>query len=281
MDPMDYYKRIESWSVKKVEEFLKDHHPDDYNLLDVRQPIEYEQGHLPGAIMIPVGELQAGVSQLDPQRPTVVYCASGIRSRAAAATLLPAGFKEVFNLEGGMNAWEGAMAEGLPGEAKVFFSSAKSPEDYIALAWQLEEGARKFYQGLVTLSKEPETIRLFNKLVAAEEHHISTLSALYGKAFGAAAQTDIREAAAARKEPEGIMEGGMRVEEGLRWAEGKDTRTILELSIFLEATSYDRYLFMKNELEDNQTKEIFTVLSNEEKHHLEALTELFEKISTE
>jgi rhodanese-related sulfurtransferase len=44
-----------------------------YNLIDVRTPEEYEQGHLPGARLIPIGELADRLSELDPKKTTVVY----------------------------------------------------------------------------------------------------------------------------------------------------------------------------------------------------------------
>jgi rhodanese-related sulfurtransferase len=59
--------------MEKVRNFLKKRNPDDYNLVDVRQPKEYEQGHLPGAKLIPVGELHERLGELDPGKPTITY----------------------------------------------------------------------------------------------------------------------------------------------------------------------------------------------------------------
>lgn len=69
----DYFEPVSSWSVEKVRGFLKELNPEDYNLVDVRQPQEYEQGHLPGAKLIPVGELHDRLKELDPNKPTIVY----------------------------------------------------------------------------------------------------------------------------------------------------------------------------------------------------------------
>jgi len=60
-------------SAEEVREFLKDKNPDEYNLVDVRQPIEYERGHIPGALLIPVGELREHIQELDPHKPTITY----------------------------------------------------------------------------------------------------------------------------------------------------------------------------------------------------------------
>jgi len=69
----DYFKPVSSWSAEEVRTFLKEKEPDKYNLVDVRQPKEYEQGHLPGAQLIPLGELANRVKELDPSKPTIAY----------------------------------------------------------------------------------------------------------------------------------------------------------------------------------------------------------------
>ena len=69
----DYFKPVMSMSAEEVREFLKDKNPDEYNLIDVRQPKEYERGHIPGARLIPVGQLSAHIQELDPDKPTITY----------------------------------------------------------------------------------------------------------------------------------------------------------------------------------------------------------------
>jgi rhodanese-related sulfurtransferase len=73
MGILNYFKPVSTWPAEKVRRFLKEKDPEDYNLIDVRTPKEYEQGHLPGARLIPVGELADRLSELDSDRPTVVY----------------------------------------------------------------------------------------------------------------------------------------------------------------------------------------------------------------
>ncbi len=73
MGVLDYFKPVSTWSAAKIREFLDQKDPADYNLVDVRQPKEYEQSHLPGARLIPLGELRDRLSELDPKKPTIVY----------------------------------------------------------------------------------------------------------------------------------------------------------------------------------------------------------------
>ncbi|SPF44316.1 Sulfurtransferase (fragment) [Syntrophobacter sp. SbD1] len=67
MSVLDYFRRVSEWKVQKVRNFLEDKKPEDYILLDVRQPDEYEKSHLPGAKLIPIGELPDRLRELDPK----------------------------------------------------------------------------------------------------------------------------------------------------------------------------------------------------------------------
>lgn len=73
MGILNYFKPVATWLPEKVRLFLKENNSEKYNLIDVRTPEEYEQGHLPGARLIPVGELADRLSELDPKKTTVVY----------------------------------------------------------------------------------------------------------------------------------------------------------------------------------------------------------------
>ena len=76
-------------------------------VLDVRTPAEYAEGHVPGAINIPNGELAARVAELADakSRDIVVYCRSGVRAAQALDVLDKAGFKRLFHLQGDYNRW--------------------------------------------------------------------------------------------------------------------------------------------------------------------------------
>jgi rhodanese-related sulfurtransferase len=79
-------------------------------LLDVREPDEWQAGHAPQALHVPLAALAARVDQLDEATPIVAVCRVGGRSERAAGALLQRGFDAV-NLTGGMQAW---AAAGLP-----------------------------------------------------------------------------------------------------------------------------------------------------------------------
>ena len=73
MGVLDYFKSIPSMTAEEVRRFITEKHPDDYNLVDVRQPGEYEVDHLPGANLIPMAELKDRLGEIDPEKPTIVY----------------------------------------------------------------------------------------------------------------------------------------------------------------------------------------------------------------
>lgn len=74
-------------------------------LVDVRSPMEFSSGHLPGAVNVPLQELGAKAQALGAKdKPLVLYCASGTRSAIARSTLRGLGYTQVFNL-GGMGRW--------------------------------------------------------------------------------------------------------------------------------------------------------------------------------
>ncbi|MFN8630659.1 MAG: rhodanese-like domain-containing protein [Chloroflexota bacterium] len=74
-------------------------------VLDVREPSEFRQGHVPGAVNVPKGKLGGQIDKLKRDKPYAVICASGSRSMGATATLLNAGFEGAVSVRGGTSAW--------------------------------------------------------------------------------------------------------------------------------------------------------------------------------
>lgn len=82
----------------------------EMQLVDVRTPGEYSEGHLKGALNMDInGEnFAAAVAKLDKNIPVMVYCRSGGRSARAARQLEEMGFKEIYDMDGGITEWKGA-----------------------------------------------------------------------------------------------------------------------------------------------------------------------------
>jgi rhodanese-related sulfurtransferase len=77
-------------------------------LLDVRQPEEWNEYHIPGTTLIPLGELKSRVNELPQDKEIVVVCRSGNRSQEGRDILLSAGLEQVTSMAGGVNEWRAA-----------------------------------------------------------------------------------------------------------------------------------------------------------------------------
>jgi len=72
---------------------------------DVREPYEWQEGHIPGSVHIPLGSSSTRLKELDPLREVVAVCRSGQRSITAAQVLQQGGFSQVISMVGGMISW--------------------------------------------------------------------------------------------------------------------------------------------------------------------------------
>jgi len=79
--------------------------PVPFIFLDVRTAEEYADGHVDGSLLIPVQELEGRLNEVPKEKRVYVYCRSGKRSVAASNVLVKAGFSNIENIEGGINAW--------------------------------------------------------------------------------------------------------------------------------------------------------------------------------
>ena len=111
--------QVRELKADELDEMIEDH--TDVLIVDVREPQEFAQGHIPGALNVPRGTLEGAADQgykhrvqtlCDAQaRDVVLYCATGGRSAMAAKTLQEMGFARAASLAGGIEMW---AAEGLP-----------------------------------------------------------------------------------------------------------------------------------------------------------------------
>jgi sulfur-carrier protein adenylyltransferase/sulfurtransferase len=85
-----------------------------FTLIDVREPHEYQIARIPGAKLIPLGELPKHLNELDPNAEIVAHCKSGGRSQKAVDLLKQNGFKNVRNMTGGITAWSDKVDPTVP-----------------------------------------------------------------------------------------------------------------------------------------------------------------------
>ena len=89
-------------------------HGDKFQFIDVREPNEYQIASIPGAKLIPLGDVPKRVGELDPNTEVIVHCKMGGRSAKAAEFLRQSGFKNVKNMLGGITAWSDKIDPSVP-----------------------------------------------------------------------------------------------------------------------------------------------------------------------
>ena len=100
--------------IDPVEVKAKIDRGDPFVLIDVREPHEWQIGHIPQARLIPLGDLPKRVNELDTADEIVAHCKSGMRSAKAVDFLKQAGFKKVRNMKGGILAWSDKVDPSVP-----------------------------------------------------------------------------------------------------------------------------------------------------------------------
>jgi rhodanese-related sulfurtransferase/rubrerythrin len=260
------------FSVAQAKEYMETRGADEYQLLDVRQPKEYEAGHLAGAILIPIKELPERLGELEKEKPVIVYCAVGGRSKAAAQLLAGKDFASVYNMAGGIKAWQGGQAKGPQEAGLEFFTGQEEYEDGVSLAYAMEDGLQEFYHRLAERAQDDEARQLYTRLMGFEDRHKARLLAEYRQAHGPEAMPG--------KAVAGIMEGGGRVEEFLARAEPHlhTRQDILELAMALETQALDLYSRMAQKSGQQEVRAFFLRLADEEKAHLAYLAEALDKM---
>jgi rubrerythrin len=200
----------------------------------------------------------------------------GGRSRAAAQLLAGQGFEEVYNLSGGIKAWQGSKAVGPADMGMVLLRGDETPVDIIRLAYGLEEGLQTFYEAM---SKKKENgssvIDLLSRLAGVEVGHKSRLYRLYARLQTAPKDQESFEGEVLG----GFMEGSFTTEEFLERNESMlhNRSDVLGMAMMLEAQALDLYMRYSRKARDPGTREVIHELAEEEKSHLSSLGRLLEK----
>jgi rhodanese-related sulfurtransferase/rubrerythrin len=276
----DLFIRVRSIDADEARSFIDDHDPGSFTLLDVRQPGEYEKEHIPGAKIIPLPKLSDLYLDLDVEKPTLVYCAIGGRSLVAAKFLSGKGFEDVYNLKGGIKAWNGAKATGPQEFHLTFLEGGETLEAMLKVAYHMEDGLERFYSKLKDKARDRELHDLFAQLAAFEAMHMERVLELYLK-LGLSDDEAVFDDLA---DEMGVMEGGYRMDEFLSRNKSYLMTPIgvLNVAMMIETQSLDLYSRLADTVADEVAEKFLMAMVDEEKMHLAALGDLLErKIETE
>ena len=258
------FSKTSNISATDAKEYLKTHPQSSFQLVDVRQPKEYQEQHIPGAVLIPLNELGKRAGELRADLPTIVYCRSGVRSKAAFQILNDDDFSEVYNLSGGILQYNGATAFGGEDFGLDFFIQGTYDSGY-EIAYHLEKGLRQFYLLLADKAESVQISSLLQKMAKMEDGHMEILLAR-SKGAGIVINTSVKVS--------GVIEGGLSLHE-LQAAFGDNLKTqeaVIQLAMMFEAQAWDLYSRLAKKSEEKTEQEFYSKMAAEEQKHLDKLT---------
>ncbi len=259
-------------TAEQVREFTSSHAEASYQLVDVRQPEEYGQGHIPGAQLIPLGELdlrEGEVARLT-NRKAVFYCRSGARSaRAATWAAQVYGLPKVYNLLGGFMGWDGASVPDFPRLKALDLRG--DVESLLRQAIDLEKGTYRLYGLLAQAYADGPVGTAIFQLAQAEIAHARTVHRLLGE-ISQAEVPGFEQLFA--QTPGALIESGESFEEVVDRAqalERQGSAAILELALDIELNAYDLYKNVASQASNDRTRALLLDLSQQEKRHADSV----------
>ncbi len=265
---------INSMGVEEAKSYIGSHTSDSFQLVDVRQPEEYSKKHLPGAILLPLGDLIEEKGMLDEKKPVLLYSRSGSRSLAGAQWLNSNNFSDVWYIEGGIEAWEGKVAFGHYTLNLNLLNPEVEFPDAISMAYAMEEGLQQFYMMLARETKYEMYKKLYRKLAAFEVDHKRELSQIYsltqGKEF---VQKEFEEHQGQ------IMEGGGYADMTLikTLATTESPYDVFSLAVAFETQALDFYVRLSAHAVRPEVKKFFLKMADAEKEHLSIVSKELDK----
>ena len=254
-------------SVDRLREYMARHQENDYVLDDVRQPNEYSQGHIPGSVLIPLGEIPQRLSELPVDKDVVVYCRSGHRSKAASLFIgsRPYVAGTVFNMVGGILAWDGHLLPATPNLKN--YSAEGSVQEVLYRAMDLEKGADRFYTALHQRYQAVDWADSLSSLAGAEEAHARLIYKQW--AAGEAGPPSFEEVY--EQLAGDIVEGGYTCAALLASLEEQpldSCRSTLEMALTVEYSAYDLSRNLAHRFQGTPLAEIFNAIAEAEKEHM-------------
>ena len=270
-----FFTPAQSLDINEAEKLISEHSAEEINIIDVRQPSEYEKGHIPGAWLIPLPDLPGRMDELDSEMPSLVYCAIGGRSRVAVQMLDEEGYK-AFNLSGGIKAWTSKTAVGPQDLGIHLFKGSQSPAEILNIAFSLEQGLENFYILLEKNAKNKKVKDLFSKLSRIEIQHQHAIHKAYNQM-----RSDPVDWETFKTQGESqIIEGGLSSEEyiALFNPDLNSEVEVISLAMSIEAQAIDLYHRALRQTKTPEAKKIIQNIADEEKEHIKSLGRLMDSL---
>jgi sulfur-carrier protein adenylyltransferase/sulfurtransferase len=271
---------VKNLTSGQLHEFIDSHPESVYVLIDVRQSEEYEQGHIPGARLISLNELDMYSEELKQlgDHTLIFYCRSGGRSaRASAWASQVLGHPAVANLLGGFMGWEGPGLTGFP--RLMSFNLNGTTEELLQQALELEKGTYQLYEQLAVEYPTGIVAEAISSLANAELAHAKAVHNLLSELSQASIQ-DFDESF--KKVPGTIIENGLSFETVLDRARelgALGTPALLDLALEIEFGAYDLYKSLAFKVSSSEAQKALTELAQQEKSHADSILGVIGKIA--
>lgn len=253
--------------------WMETHNEKTYLIIDVRQPQEYRHGHIPGAMFLPLLDLESKLFDLPSGRDLIFYCSNGGRSLAAATLVIDAEVtkRNVYNLTGGILSWYGQTLSDFP-RIKAL-SESGGIDALLYSAMNLEKGAWRYYITMASRYADISCAETFRTLSRAESAHAATVYAIWAsrsdnpppfeKLFDDLAG-DILESG----EPltEVLSEVSSPVSE-------ESCIDMIEFSLLMECQAYELYRIVAECTSKSEARDALLTLAQAEKAHMRVLTQ--------
>ena len=248
-----------------------------YEIVDVRQPQEYEFGHIPGARLVPLGEIEERMDEFSVDQDLFFYCRSGARSMAAASLVRDTGvaFRGIHNLVGGIGGYEGVPLSGLPKVEVVDITA--SLDRILVQTMDMEKGAWRLYTLFQKRFPQTPFASRLNRLGELEKKHASALYTYWEKHVTPLPGTDFETLFASLAG--NILEGGESFD---AWSQRLEEQRELscvdlaEAALTLEYAAYDLYRNLAGRVRESSGIAFFHLLSEQEKGHVRVVSKMFE-----
>jgi rhodanese-related sulfurtransferase/rubrerythrin len=275
MDNLEF----ENLTAEELRKYRETQPEKRYLLIDVRQPSEYEQGHIPGARLMPLPEVESGLFSLPSDRDLIFYCQNGGRSQWAASLAGEGEVsqKAVYNLMDGIQGWEDKI---LPGYPRVkLFEKDETLEQLLKTAMDLEKGAWRFYQYVMDRYPGDPIRPTFEQVAIAEKAHANLIYRFWQQF-----QKNPPPFDRIYQDLKGnILEGGQSLDDAcglLDNAARQGSPAVIELAMTIEYCAFDLYRSMAEQTENPDANSTFLSIAQAEKAHLRALTRALNPSST-
>lgn len=195
----------------------------------------------------------------------------------AAQLLSGQGFEKVYNLKGGIKAWQGLTAVGPAEIGMALLTGEETPVEIILMALGLEEGLRAFYDDMSRDGGISAAIsELFGRLAAIEVKHKAKLLALHAIHTGSEGTPEAID----EKRMADAMEGGLTAEDFLKVNRPamQTNQEVVAMAMTIEAQAFDLYMRQARKVADDTSRQILQGLADDEKAHLAALGRLMEEV---